>query len=69
MKAEELAELVRKCEDSMKLSEFIEFGKWNHPLISGLSAMQKTRGWSEQHFLAICVVVLMANAHAETVKA
>ncbi len=61
MKPEELATLVRKCEDAAQLSEFVEFGKKNHPLISDLCSLRVTRGWSEQHFLAICVVVLMAN--------
>lgn len=58
MTADEVAQLVRECEDSSRLGLRLEWAKRHNVYVNQLSELRVTRGWSEQHFFAICTVVL-----------
>jgi len=59
MNAEELANLVRQCEDTANLEAHLAWAKANNPIVKDLAGLIIKRGWSYQHFLALCVVALV----------
>lgn len=64
MTADEIAQLVRECEDPAHLGPRLEWVKRHNVYVNQLAELRVTRGWSEQHFFAICTVVLARAMNA-----